>query len=217
MAKDNETGWRGSRELWLGAAYDALIDSGVDAVRILPLGKKVALSRTSFYWFFSDREALLDALLDLWREKNTGNLIGRATAYAESLPEAVLNVFDCWLDGTLFDAQFEFAVRSWALQSLKVGEEIAKADAARLSALTSLFTRFGIEAGAADVRARTLYLTQIGYISMKSDEDLALRMTRIPHYIEIFTGSQPEARELARFHARHPSSTAVERDGSGSA
>ena len=201
--KDTETGGRGSRELWLGAAYETLIESGIDAVRIQPLGKKVALSRTSFYWFFADREALLDALLELWREKNTGNLIRRTAAYAESLTEAILNTFDCWLDAGLFDDQFEFAVRSWALQSPQVATEIARADAARLTAITDMFTRFGFEPGSAEVRARTLYLTQIGYISMKSVEDLALRMERIPHYVEIFTGSAPQPRELARFHARH--------------
>ena len=201
--KAGDTGWRGSRELWLGAAYRALIESGVDAVRIQPLGKAVGLSRTSFYWFFADREALLDALLDLWREKNTGNLVRRTTAYADTLTEAVLNIFDCWLDAELFDAQFEFAVRSWALQSAPVSAEIERADAARLAAIAELFTRFGIEPGSAEVRGRTLYLTQIGYISMKSAEALALRMQRIPHYVEIFTGNLPTARELARFHARH--------------
>lgn len=205
MAKnrDLDAGGRGSRDLWLGAAYRTLIEAGVDAVRILPLGKKVDLSRTSFYWFFADREALLDALLDLWREKNTGNLVRQAAAYADSLAEAVLNIFDCWLDADLFDAQFEFAVRSWALQSAPVSAEIETADAARLAAMAELFMRFGVEAGSAEVRARTLYLTQIGYISMKSAEDLALRMARIPHYVEIFTGTLPTPREMARFHARH--------------
>ena len=210
--KHVDTGGRGSRDLWLGAAYETLVASGVDAVRIQPLGKKVALSRTSFYWFFADREALLEALLELWRDKNTGNLVRRTAAYADSLPEAVLNTFDCWLDGSLFDADFEFAVRSWALQSPPVAAEIAKADAARLAAMTAMFVRFGVAAEAAEVRARTMYLTQIGYISMKSAENLALRMTRIPHYVEIFTGVAPQLRELLRFQARH-GFTVAEPDG----
>ena len=40
----------------------------------------------------------------------------------------------------------------------------------------------------ADVRARTVYLVQIGYITMQVKEDLATRMKRIPHYVEVFTG-----------------------------
>ena len=61
----------------------------------------------------------------------------------------------------------------------------------------------GVERIRAETRARAVYLTQIGYIAMQQREDLAIRMARIPAYVQIFTGTAPEARELARFHARH--------------
>jgi len=201
--KANDSGWRGSAEGWLEAAYEGLIESGVEAVRILPLAKKLNLSRTSFYWFFKDREELLAALLERWRVKNTDSLVGRAEDYAESIVEAVLNVFDCWLNPALFDSQFEFAVRSWALQEPRVAAQVEIADKARLAALAGMFVRFGYEALPADVRARSMYLTQIGYISMNSREDLLVRMQRIPEYVKIFTGQVPQARELQRFYARH--------------
>lgn len=194
-----DSGWRGSQEGWLDAAYRSLLESGVDSVKILPLAKKLNLSRTSFYWFFRDREELLGALVARWREKNTGNLVKRSEAYAETLAEAMLNVFDCWLDTSLFDARFEFAVRSWALQSGEILAEVRQADEARLEALRRMFIRFGHCETAADVRARTTYLVQIGYISMQSDEDLATRMKRIPDYIAIYTGQTPQQRELDRF------------------
>lgn len=197
------TGWRGSREAWLDAAQAVLVESGVDSVRIMPLAKRLSLSRTSFYWFFTDREELLAGLLGRWRDKNTGNLIGQAGAYAETLAEGLLNVCDCWLDTALFDSRFEFAVRSWALQSPEVQAEVQAADALRLAALAALFRRFGHSEMSADVRARTVYLTQIGYISMQTSEDLALRLARIAAYIEVFSGAQPRAREMDRFLARH--------------
>lgn len=199
----SDTGWRGSIDGWLEAAYDALLEGGVDAVKILPLAKKLKLSRTSFYWFFRDREELLSALIARWRDKNTGNLVRRAEAYAESIAEATLNVFDCWLDTALFDAKFEFAIRSWALQSEDILGEVQSADNARLEALGRMFERFGHEPVAADVRARTLYLVQIGYISMQTEEELELRLKRIPEYVAIFTGTVPEQREIDRFLSRH--------------
>lgn len=199
----NDSGWRGSREVWLGAAYDLLLESGVDAVKILPLAKKLRLSRTSFYWFFQDREELLQALISLWRDKNTGNIVKQAGAYADTIVEAVLNVSDCWFDNNLFDAKFEFAVRSWALQSPEILAEVQQADQLRLKALAEMFKRFGHSDMSADVRARTIYLLQIGYISMQTSEDMALRMTRMPHYVEIFTDQVPQQRELDRFFARH--------------
>ncbi|MFY7836287.1 MAG: TetR/AcrR family transcriptional regulator [Novosphingobium sp.] len=203
MTDSANQGWRGSAELWLEAAQQALLDSGVEAVKIQPLAQQLNLSRTSFYWFFKNREELLDALLTRWREKNTGNLVQRAGAYAETVAEAMLNVMDCWLDPALFDPRFELAVRSWAMQSADVLAEVHKADAERLAALTDMQTRFGEGGLHADVRARTIYLTQMGYITMQTQEDLHTRLERIAVYVEVFTGHYPEPRELARFHARH--------------
>jgi AcrR family transcriptional regulator len=200
--KSQDSGWRGSPEGWLEAAYDALKESGIDAVRVMPLAKRLNLSRTSFYWFFQDREQLLDALLARWKDKNTGGMVKQCESYAENITEAILNVFECWLNTELFDSQFEFAVRSWALQSEEVSAEIAAADQARINALSAMFRRFGYDCDGADTRARTIYLTQIGYISMKTSEDVTERFRRIPHYVSIFTGKAPKKRELDRFFGK---------------
>jgi AcrR family transcriptional regulator len=196
-------GWRGSAEVWLAAAYEALMESGIDGVKILPLAKRLNLSRTSFYWFFTDREALLSALVARWRDKNTGSIVARSEAYAETMAEAMLNVFDCWLDSALFDSRFEFAIRSWAMQSEAVLAEVREADRIRIDALTRMLMRFGHGATAADVRARTVYLVQIGYISMQSQETTEVRLHRIPEYVSIFTGQAPQPREMQRFRARN--------------
>ena len=194
---------RGSPELWLQAARDALLDGGVEAVKIQLLAKRLKLSRASFYWFFQDRDELLRALLSQWREKNTGNIVSRAEAYADSLAEGILNVCDCWFDQTLFDARFEFAVRSWALQSPEILVEVQEADTRRIAALTALFERFGRDSVSAAVRARAIYLVQIGYISMQTQEDIGLRMSRMAEYVHVYTGIEPEPREMNRFFSRH--------------
>lgn len=201
QAATPETGWRGSREGWLEAGYRALIEGGIDAVRIQPLARGLNLSRTSFYWFFEDREALLAALLDGWQARTTAPLVAATQEYAETLPEAMLNVLACFLSGA-FDARLEFAVRSWALQDARVAGRIAEADETRLAALRAMLMRRGHPEDQADVRARTIYLTQIGYISMRVDEDLPTRLARIPAYVEIYTGQTARPRELARFAAR---------------
>lgn len=196
-----DSGWRGSREGWLETGYQALLDGGVDAVKIQPLAKQLKLSRTSFYWFFEDREALLTALIDGWAERTTGPLINATLEYADTRAEAMLNVLACFLSG-LFDARLEFAVRSWALQDGKVAERTKAADEARLTALREMLQRWGQPGDKADIRARTIYLTQIGYISMRAQEDLDTRLARIPTYVEIYTGQTAEPREIARFNAK---------------
>ena len=203
---EQESGWRGSKELWLEAAYQLLIESGIDNVRILSLAKMLKLSRTSFYWFFKDREALLDALLLLWQEKNTSSLLRQAQAPAASLADATLNLFDCWLDNKLFDSILEHAIRSWGVQSPAVAQALKEADTLRMEAIKLMFVRHGSEPLVADVRSRALYLTQIGYISMNTQEDTATRLLRVPSYVAIFSGALPSQQELENFQQRHPAS-----------
>lgn len=201
-----ETGWRGSRDGWLEAGYQALIDGGIDAVKIQPLAKNLNLSRTSFYWFFEDREALLTALIDGWEERTTAPLVRATQEYAESQAEAMLNMLACFLSGS-FDSKLEFAVRSWALRDVQVATRIEAVDETRLAALRGMLARWGHADQAADIRARTIYLTQIGYISMRAHEELETRLARIPTYVEVYTGQAAEAREIARFNARVKAST----------
>jgi AcrR family transcriptional regulator len=203
LPDEKTAGWRGSRELWLAAARDAFVESGIDAVKIQPLANRLNLSRTSFYWFFADRAALLDALLAEWQASNTGSLIAATEGYAETITEAVLNLIGIFLDDGPFETRLDLAVRGWAHQSDQIAAQVHSADATRLAAIRAMFMRFGFEMAEADVRARTVYLTQIGYISMQVQEDTALRMTRIPNYVMTFTGQRPTDRELARFHAAH--------------
>lgn len=197
-------GWRGSRESWLEAAYAALIEAGIDAVKIQPIASRMQLARTSFYWHFKDRASLLEALLERWEARTTAPLVASTTAYAETEAEALLHVIGCFLPAGGFDDRLEFAVRSWALQDERVMTLIRAADQQRIEALHAMFARRGHDAQDADVRARTLYLVQIGYISMQAQESLATRMERIPHYVRIYSGGPgPEPREMARFHALH--------------
>jgi len=199
----NRSANKGRAEEWLNLAYERLVRSGVEAVKIQPLAKALNTSRTSFYWFFKDRDALLDQLIERWKNTNTQDLIQQTERYAESVVEAILNVFDCWLDARLFDADFEYAIRHWALHSKSVADAVEEADERRLQALRVMLKRYDFPDGEADVRARTIYLTQIGYISMRTQENLSERLIRMVEYVRVFTGRTCSDNDLARFVARH--------------
>ncbi|MBL9047543.1 MAG: TetR/AcrR family transcriptional regulator [Tabrizicola sp.] len=198
-----ERGWRGTPDLWLDAAYEMLVDGGVEAVKVMPLAERLGLSRTSFYWHFPDREALLAGLVDRWQAKNTGNLVARCEAPAVTISEAMLNLCDCWVDPGLFDSRLEFAMRTWSLTAPQVEAAMHRADEDRIAAITALFRRFGYDPTEADTRARTLYLTQVGYIALRSAESFEVRMGRIPAYVLTFSGKAPTQVEVEAFRARH--------------
>ncbi|WP_108259119.1 TetR/AcrR family transcriptional regulator [Mangrovicoccus ximenensis] len=197
-----ERGWRGSQDVWLEAAYEALVEKGVDAVKIMPLATALKLSRTSFYWFFKDRRQLLAMLLNRWEETTTRVLVAAARDYAATETEAMLTVISTFLPDAGFDARLELAVRAWAQQDPAVLARLQAADAERLAALRALLEYWGHDALDADVRARTIYLVQVGYISMRVEEPLADRLARFPSYVEIYTGKRPSGPEMERATAR---------------
>jgi len=203
MAAQKQKGWRGSEDLWLEAAYEALIEGGIEAVKVMPLAENLDMSRTSFYWHFESRDALLEALIERWKDKNTGNLVRQTQLFAETITEAVLNLFDCWVVSDLFDARLDFAVRNWAHTTSELGSIIEEADAERIEAICAMFARFGFSPYQARIRATAIYLTQVGYISMKAEEPLTERIQRMPAYVETFTGHAPSQSEIDRFTARH--------------
>lgn len=198
-----KTGWRGSEEVWLHAAHRMLIESGVESVKVMTLANALDMSRTSFYWHFTDRKALLDALIARWQARNSGNLIAQTELYAETITEAVLNLFDCWVDPELFDARLDFAIRNWAQNAPELKIILEQTDQDRIDAIRSMFSRFDFSPEQADVRAHTVYYTQIGYISMMVQEQLRERVERMPTYVENFAGQYPSESEIARFKSRH--------------
>ena len=80
---------------------------------------------------------------------------------------------------------------------------MSAADATRIAALATLFLRFGYAPTEADTRARTLYLTQVGYIALRSQESFEVRMGRIPAYVLTFCGVPPTRQEIEAFLDRH--------------
>lgn len=193
-----------TREDWINTALRVLIDQGAGEVKILTLAQMLGCSRSNFYWFFKDREALLSDLLAHWQARNTAAIVERAERPVQRISQGVLNIFDCWADPDLFDARLDFAIREWARRSDRVNAEVQRADATRLEAIGGLFARFGAGPTQAIVRARTLYFMQIGYYALDIRETRADRVALLRDYVIAFCGEDPRAEDMQAFLARSP-------------
>lgn len=192
-----------SREDWVRAALQILIDQGAGEVKVLTLANRMGCSRSNFYWFFKDREALLTELLAYWQAKNTAAIVERAGRPVARISQGVLNIFDCWANPALFDARLDFAIREWARRSETVTIEVARADTLRLEAIADLFARFGASPKQAIVRARTLYFMQIGYYALSISETPAERMNLLSDYVVAFCGEVPDPADADAFAKRN--------------
>ena len=189
--------------MWLDAALSLLIEAGVEAVKVMPLAKSLGLTRTGFYHHFRDRDALLDAMIAYWEDKNTGNLVARCDAYAETICEALFNLQDCWVNRDLFDAQLDNAIRHWAQNDPILKQRLDDADARRIAAVQNMFARFNYAAVDSEIRTMTILYTQVGYIAMEIEEDPIQRLDRVADYVQLFTGVSPSRSEIDRFISRN--------------
>ncbi len=190
-----------SREDWITVAMDVLVSQGVDQVKILGLSERLDVSRSSFYWYFKSRKALLDALLEAWEEANTRSLIAACAEPAPTITAAVCNLFKCFVNQDLFDPQLDFAIREWSRRSGPVRRVVDRSDEARLAAIAGMFERHGYAPEDAVVRARILYYMQLGYYALELREPMDKRMTYLAGYLEGFTGHKASATEIEAFRA----------------
>jgi len=190
-----------TRQDWLNVAMDVLISEGVEHVKVLALGDRLGVSRSSFYWYFKSRQDLLDALLQEWENTNTAALISKTNAPAETITGAVCNVFECVIDPDLFDTALDFAIRAWARSSGAVRRVLDRSNAARLEALAAMFKRYGYGDLEAETRARILYFMQIGYDDADLRESTEERTKLMPMYLLGFTGQHATPSEIAAAQA----------------
>jgi len=195
------SGQRVTREDWLNVARDILVSDGVAEVKVLTIGERLQVARSSFYWYFKSRKDLLDALLADWEALNTAILVRHCEMPAKSITGAVCNFFRCFVDRALFDQRLDFAVREWARRDGSVRRVIDRADDTRLAAVAAMFRRYGYSDYEADVRARILYFMQLGYHALDQSEPMRIRMARLEGYLLGFTGKEPAAEEVEAFRS----------------
>ena len=185
-----------TREDWLNVALDILVSEGVAQVKVLSIGDRLGVSRSSFYWYFKSRKDLLAALLEDWEQTNTALLIRHANMPATTITEAVCNLSRCWIDPALFNHQLDFAIREWARRDGAVRRRIDQTDTARVAAFSALFERFGYVPDEAEVRARVMYFMQVGYYALELSEPIEERLKRVKNYVFSFTGQEPLQSEI---------------------
>ncbi len=186
---------------WTQAALYLLIRQGIGAVQITALARQLNVTRGSFYWHFDDREALLDALVEEWRARNTGVML-EALAGAQTLDDGILALFSVWTDHTRFDSKLDQAIRDWARHSEALMATLRAEDDARVAAIAGFFERQDYEKIEAFIRARVIYFTQLSYYALDVDEPMADRLSYLSAYFSAFTGREINPATALAYSAR---------------
>ena len=144
---------RTPRERWVEEGLRVLAAGGPDAVRIEPLAQALGVTKGGFYWHFTDRQALLDELLDSWERANLTDVIERVERDGGDARTRFRRLFELAFRGT-GPVLTDLAVRDWARRDDAVAARVRRVDNRRMAYLRGLFG--ALCADEADVEARCL-------------------------------------------------------------
>ncbi len=172
---------------WLRTALQLLISDGVDAVQITRLASAMNVTRGSYYWHFKGRDDLLSAMLAEWHAANN-EFFNQTLSNCQTLDEAVLQFFEIWVGTERFSPQLDQSVRDWARLDDDVLTLVREEDTRRITDIALAFSRCGYSDDEANVRARVLYFSQVGYTAINLDEAMNERLSLLESYYHAYTG-----------------------------
>lgn len=148
---------------WARAALAAIARGGIAAVAVESVAADLGATKGSFYWHFKNRDALIQAALDMWEQTRTESVMEKLDQEPE--PAERLR--------KLLEAAFERSPADRAEIALLANPEHPAAMAAvgrvaerRISYIARQLEKLGWEQGEALDRSVVLYYIYAGYLQM---------------------------------------------------
>ena len=158
---------------WVEAAFEALSEGGVSAVRVDPLAKRLGVTRGSFYWHFADRAALHAAMLKEWRKRQSyqvGSKIESQTAAPDERLKRTLALPGAGPRAKRA-ASIELAIRLWSRRDAEAAKAVKHIDRVRLKYYAQLFSEMGFKPAEARKRAFLFYASLMAQAFIFTDTD----------------------------------------------
>jgi AcrR family transcriptional regulator len=155
---------RFTRDDWAAAALAILSEDGPAAVAVEPAAARLGASKSSFYWLFGNRQALLEAALQQWEQRQTDAVLPQLAAIAD--PAQRLRTL----------ARNAFAATESADLSLRLLTESAdpivrpvveRVTRRRLAVIEAAFTELGHPAEQARHHATAMYSAYLGTTALR--------------------------------------------------
>ena len=152
---------RTPRSRWIEEGLRALAAGGPDAVRVEALAKAIGVTKSGFYWYFDDRPALLEEMLDAWERATTDEVIARVDAGGGDARTALRRLF------TLADEEedlltTDLAVRDWSRRDPAVADRLRRVDNRRMDYMRTQFGAFCADADEVEARCMIAFSIWIG-------------------------------------------------------
>jgi AcrR family transcriptional regulator len=148
---------------WVAAGLAELATHGVDGVRVEVLAERLGVTKGGFYRRFKDRRALLNAILETWRDGRVAAIERQAREGGETAVERIKGLIRLFSERANTQGMaIELAIRQWARTDPMAAAAAAAVDEARLGTASRLYRDLGLSAPDADARAVLFYAFLFG-------------------------------------------------------
>ncbi|HEX5124535.1 MAG TPA: helix-turn-helix domain-containing protein [Rhodanobacteraceae bacterium] len=159
---------------WEEAALATLAESGLSAVAVESLARRLGVTKGSFYWHFATREALIKAALERWEKSDEEIVVAQLDAIAD--PRERLRELFRRVSGEM-PSHVIYAALMQSLDHPLVRPVMARVSQRRLDVLALAYRQAGLERREAEHRARLAYSAYTGFLQLT----LQLRLPRLGH------------------------------------
>jgi AcrR family transcriptional regulator len=162
-AKTDARGGEVRSERWIEAGLEEIARTGVEGVRVEVLAKNLGVTKGGFYRRFRDRAALLEAMLQTWRDGRIAAIVRHTSLDGESARERLRALTALYSERMNTEGMaVELAIRQWARTDELAANAVASVDAARLKNVGLLYRATGPPAEEADAQAFLFYCFVFG-------------------------------------------------------
>jgi AcrR family transcriptional regulator len=167
---------------WERAALELIAERGMQALAIEPLARRMGITKGSFYWHFSSREALLERALLRWEDHDSRNLnasLGEIDHPRDRLISFFRRVGKEKLTHEVFSELCSAAAHP---QVEPVLERVANR---RMTHLSAAYEELGMAADKARHQARLTYSVYLGFLQLqKQQQTPSLSSEEFEKYID---------------------------------
>lgn len=156
---------------WAEAALQLIAEAGLRGLTVSALARRLGVTKGSFYWHFTGREALLAAALARWEQRATGEAVKALDAVPEYRQRLQL-ILDASSQPPR--ARSLYAALAEAAEEPLVKAVLARVGTARVEYLDRCYCKVGLSAGDARARAVFAYAAYRGMLQLAHEAPRAL-------------------------------------------
>lgn len=152
-------------EDWENAALEVIAEAGVAGVAVESLARRLGVTKGSFYWHFTNRNALVTAALNRWESTEMDVFVEGPLADDKTVLTARARLREILL-GALSDyrSHFIFSALFADAHDELVQPVIERVSQRRMDYLAGAFEEIGLDAEDASHRARLAYTAYVGFL-----------------------------------------------------